>query len=112
MKDDIKALWTADLRANPELQGFDALEQNEKFCCLGRLCLLAIKNGVKVIRHVSDSGFVSYDNEVFLLPKSVVKWAGLDSHNPEIPTADYNLVNANDIGKTFAEIADLIDQHL
>lgn len=112
MNQDVKALWTEDLRANPELQGFGVLEYNEKFCCLGRLCLLAIKNGVKVTRVVSPIGVVSYDNNDIALPQSVMDWAELDSVNPELPTTDNNLANANDIRKTFAEIADMIDTYL
>lgn len=110
MNQDVKALWIEDLLTNPDLQGFDALEQDEKFCCLGRLCLLAIKNRVKVTREISDSGVVYYDGEVFFLPESVAKWAGLNSRNPAIKNTSVSVLNDSRVA--FDRIADMIDTYL
>lgn len=51
MDAEVKRLWVADLRANPESQGTGMLDYidddgKRKQCCLGRLCLLAVAAGV------------------------------------------------------------------
>lgn len=50
------------------------------------------------------------------LPKSVQKWAGLDTDDPKVfdPTREQKryLTGINDTGTSFAEIADLIEKSL
>jgi hypothetical protein len=51
MNPEVKALWVADLRANPDAQGVGYLDYalpdgQRRQCCLGRLCLLAVLAGV------------------------------------------------------------------
>lgn len=95
------------------------------WCCLGVLCDLAIKDGVKM--SVSESGGQRcYDSENGTLPRAVQVWAGLDATNPllsdsaqgpceacgndhMIEKPGLTATAANDTKKlTFAEIADLV----
>ena len=50
------------------------------------------------------------------LPSCLVEWAGLSSDSPEVPGGVLNtgdpLAYLNDGGTSFAEIADLIEEHL
>jgi hypothetical protein len=106
------------------------------YCCLGVLCDLAVKDGVipppvkdyggdwkygAFDRVLYDEGdYKEYDTSETGLPMTVREWAGLDVSDEDPkwtdPTPDepsnYTLAGANDSGKTFAEIADIIEEHL
>jgi hypothetical protein len=106
------------------------------YCCLGVLCELAVKAGVPVTKdggqdesdEPDDSYYTSitFDNNDALTPESVRKWSGLRSSDgsvadwPMDPSEEYtnlendfptSLAGLNDGGKTFNEIADLIEKH-
>jgi hypothetical protein len=132
--------WTAYLRSNPDKQGYDRLTttsdsniQNDLFCCLGVLCEIAVDAGViekeqnwepswdtgpaKTLVKYGARGEV---NESGVLPRSVLKWAGLP-HNTGLrdgqgsPLDGYASLSALNDGdeffdrKDFAHIADAID---
>lgn len=140
MKEEIKALWTADLRANPDAQGFGALDYfdahgKRKQCCLGRLCMLAVEAGVipqptrlgyKFV-YGDDAGGTSDQ----VLPYAVQQWSGIGNSNPpvylmdlaqetrdavslnsETGTAVNTLAQFNDRKVPSSLIADIIDQTL
>lgn len=132
MNPEIKTLWIADLQSGLHLQGKRALKRlnaDGKFayCCLGRLCELAVRAGVIPESkpeyednpvHQYGSGdpefFDSYRTDV--LPLAVQKWAGLDSDNPGITLNNrilaHSLAGLNDDGATFEEIAAVIAEQL
>jgi len=82
MNKRIKKKWIKALRSGKYKQGKMVLHSTDnKFCCLGVLCDLYVKEkkskwvnrkdkALKVIRGSNVSGF---------LPPSVQKWAGMDS---------------------------------
>lgn len=122
MKEEIKEMWVTALRSEEYEQGQSYLHQSyptgDRYCCLGVLTDLAKKNGValsvmepfpeardRVVMY--DDGSATY---MSFLPPAVVEWAGLDSDDPE--TDGGSLAVLNDTGKTFAEIADLIERDL
>lgn len=90
------------------------------FCCLGVLCDVAVKNGIDldVGRGISHTAYM-YDSESAYLPAKVQAWSGLNDvgdfpgetewhvSNGEIYTS---LIEANDDGRTFEEIADFIER--
>lgn len=110
-----------------------------KYCCLGVLCDIAAMNGViplptKTERAVdagggeiaafyfgNDTGLDrwGYDNDpdesrqLAYLPKSVVAWAGVprygDRYWAEGAEHPESLAALNDAGKSFTEIADIIE---
>jgi hypothetical protein len=136
MKADIKALWVADLRANPDAQGRSLLDYidgrgNRKNCCLGRLCRLAVAAGATPAPELHDNEYRYLDdrdlgrlvgegfNQATALPRKVAKWAGLDGDDDvTIMPADEDggdrvtAIEANDgMRMSFAEIADLIHKN-
>lgn len=119
MNPQVRAMWTAALRSGEYTQGVGGLRNNaDEFCCLGVLCDLAVKNGAYVTVTADDemNGF-TYGGEIGFLPSLVREWAGLSERDPVLVPAednpehdgDLHAAQLNDEGKTFAEIADLID---
>lgn len=118
MNQDIKQQWLAALRSGEYTQGRGLLRPTEDtYCCLGVLCDL----------HAKATGEIWIDDRYFdqseALPTIVQQWAGLSDWCPDIPLRPgqgvATLAEFND-GRsdydlrphTFAEIADLIEQHL
>lgn len=104
------------LRSGEYAQGKNVLHQGDKFCCLGVLCDLAVRQGVavdvgsKLIMRYGE--IVTYDDNGSLLPDPVMEWAGLGAASPYIFSAQRSLTGLNDGGRTFTEIADLIEADL
>ncbi len=115
MNENIKIKWIDALRSGEYAQGKSALhtkptEGPETFCCLGVLCDLAVKAGVKV--DVYDDKVLSlvlYDKLSAFLPSSVMKWADTEHVNV---TREIDLTGMNDQGVPFTKIADEIEKHL
>lgn len=108
MNPTIKAQWIAALRSGDYLQGVGALHANGGYCCLGVLCDLHAKAGL------GQWNGRYYGNRVDLLPEFVAEWADL-SISPDVN--DVQLVEFNDgthgyTQRTFAQIADLIEEFL
>lgn len=104
MNAEVKKLWVDDLRAHPELQGKMYMKTPDgKFCCLGRLCQLAIDNGVAFQWEYMEK------LNTGILPRVVAEWAEIESR-PAIN--GHMLENFNDCGNTFVKIADMIEANL
>lgn len=131
MNKAVKDKWLAALRSGEYKQGQESLHvkgedgEPDKFCCLGVLCDLAVKDGLPCLvrgEAYDGSPVVTYDGDLALLPTRVMNWAGLDSINPapkgyEDPQRDSDryrstLASYNDMGMTFPEIANLIEEYL
>ena len=126
MNTEIQAQWVAALRSGEYRQGKSQLRgADDTFCCLGVLCDLAVKAGVEINVHAPDDEYGSgndsyrYGNSESYLPVAVREWAGIEHEDPIIGTATRSYQDRtagrtaatyNDGGKTFAEIADLIEQ--
>lgn len=125
----IRDLWTAALRSGRYRQGHGKLtrvrtvDDVPEYCCLGVLCELAAQEGVVEAREgvsFSDSTHVVYGDETNYLPIAVQRWAELPSHNPPVDLSvdlgnvtlgdQDTLAGMNDDGRTFAEIADVIER--
>ena len=108
MNQAIKTQWIAALRSGEYAQGVGALRTSQGFCCLGVLCDLHSKTGL------GTWNIASYGGSSDILPEKVAEWAAL-SQSPWINDAP--LVDLNDgingyEQRTFAEIADLIEEYL
>lgn len=106
MRKDIADQWIAALRSGKYQQGHGALRSGDKFCCLGVLCDIL---GTPITR-VAPSGVYNYEGHNNYLPPQARNQAGMQTDNGRIPRKDA-LANLNDDGKSFAEIADFIEQH-
>lgn len=137
MNQDIKQRWVSALRSGEFEQGTDNLRKGDKFCCLGVLCELAVQDGVINPPELSWEsteiyGYGKSEEQEYAntgeLPEVVAKWAGLvdedilDEFSDE-PIADLDpyisfdgssktLSELNDSGKTFIELAELIEEKL
>ena len=120
MNKDIKKAWVAALRSGEYEQGKNYLHtSDDKFCCLGVLCDLAVKAGkVEMTPPHSTPAPVAYRyNRSFAMPPSVVQeWAGLEDADPYVDWSggegNYTLSSLNDLGTSFSDIADLIEKQL
>ena len=148
MKQEVAELWTEALRSGDYNQATGTLAKVDDttgevvgHCCLGVLCEIAIKHGVKVEREGrmrteyadddSDESYEYYDNITFddrddLVPQSVKDWAGLKTNDASVinnyPDGSAeeeemdnefsdSLAGLNDSGKSFLDIANLIEKY-
>lgn len=110
MNPEIKSKWLAALRSGEYKQGKGQLRKEDNFCCLGVLCDLHAKETEQ--KWEVDYVGGNYLNHCGNLPLAVRDWAGLGSANPKIEGDWLSNYNDNEPGKSFAEIADLIEKHL
>lgn len=108
---NIAKLWTTALRSGDYNQGQLHLRAYDRFCCLGVLCDLAVKNGI--ISEPIGVSIYAYDGSEVSVPLAVMEWAGLSHADGQFPGApdvpDDSLTSMNDRGVSFSAIADLID---
>ena len=118
MRKSVKEKWLKALRSGEYKQTKQCLKDEVGYCCLGVLCDLHSKS-------VKKKGFVFkgdklgkflYDNCHGCLSDIVEKWAGID-HNGGCGEFHYkngkldNLANLNDKGKSFKQIANIIEKY-
>lgn len=118
MKKEIADLWVQALRSGKysQLQGM-LHEQGSGFCCLGVLC--DVHREQTGAGEWDDAGYyiTNRTRESGLLPAAVIDWAGTADSNPDVTVPDDELGKScltmlnDDKGYTFAQIADLIEQH-
>jgi hypothetical protein len=130
MKKDIKELWVKALRSGEFKQCIGHLESNGKYCALGVLAALAMLDGYCTFK--PDKGFGRFDNKYKTLSYTIMEWAGIASDEEEDdegkeykrflhPGAgavkflnkgkETSIMKLNDSGKSFNELADIIDIH-
>ena len=141
MNKRIKNKWLKALRSGKYKQGKSILFSDNKYCCLGVLCELAVQDGIIKKSFMYYNTY--FDKAVMLLPPKVVKWAGFDKENVSIESTprwsafyrprrrhEYNIVirektklkrnitsmielpDLNDSGNTFKQIAKVIEKYL
>lgn len=118
MNEQIKQCWIEALRSGEYQQTQGYLRTDTGYCCLGVLTDLYIKEtGEKWTDNGCSYTFCGSNS---FLPQCVVDWADLESCFPRIAKNDgqFNylhcmedlfLASINDKGKSFEEIADLIE---
>ena len=125
MKPDIKKKWVAALRSGNYKQGrkrlmateWDSYNRNFKhsYCCLGVLCHIVQKEETNEM--VSNVAAKALEFERAYLPDPVAVSAGIpvfnDNRKPEDNVLDqHTLAELNDQGRSFAQIADVIERGL
>ncbi len=122
----IKAEWIKALRSGEYKQAkgdlrvrLDPEGKEYGFCCLGVLCdMYAKEKGIEKpwsgegVGGCGDGVYTKFNGKQRngTLVQEVKDWAGLEYGNGKY-TADNSLAIDNDNGKTFAEIADIIDKN-
>lgn len=125
MKKEIAKIWVEALRSGKYKQGVGMLATKDNgYCCLGVLCELAEKEDI--VHRIEDDdvdrtkdrwafGSDAEDFNGLTLPQSVVTWAGMKTdvgmYARDVLTYS-DLAQENDAGKTFAEIADIIEREV
>lgn len=122
MNREIAMAWVDTLRNAEIVQGTGHLRRGDAYCCLGVLCnqFQAVTGAGEWVIRESGGGYVEdshtfrfstgvedfYDHKT--LPPLIQEWAGMTS--PSGVWSDNNsLAYENDRGKTFSEIADIIE---
>lgn len=108
MKTKVKKIWTDALRSGKYQQNLMSLRGGEgTYCVLGVLTKEYLD-----YHHISEDDFEWEIGEY--LSAGVLAWAGLDLENDSIFIDELHesLSTMNDQGKSFEELADIIDKHL
>lgn len=93
--------WVAALRSGEYTQGRGMLCRDDHYCCLGVACEVYKKDGGTLQEDWTERAVLMLQTEPVRL------WLGLASENGRI--GNDSLAHFNDSGKTFAEIAGLIE---
>lgn len=107
MKEEIAKQWVAALRSGEYEQGEAYLTADGRDCCLGVLCKLYGGRSRLETRCDERKVVVYGSDSTQELPASVRKWSGMRSADGYRHGG--SLACLNDNGKTFAEIADIIE---
>lgn len=131
----IKKMWVDALRSGEYERGDGRLSfisnGRQRFCALGVLCDLAIKNDVDVeVRgnphhFYPDYQFITYDQEKGVLPPSVMVWADIPFSSPTVMVSktrggeefldgdqEWDIGDMNDSGYSWEVIAEAIERSL
>lgn len=108
MNKTIRDEWVARLRSGEYEQGRGNLRYEDKFCCLGVLCDLAADHGIIPKERRDTRNYYKITNPSALLPSPVYRWAEVSMVGEY---AGGSVARDNDEGKTFAEIADIIERN-
>lgn len=119
MDTKIKADWIAALRSGDYIQGRGQLRETDlstgatSFCCLGVLCNLHAIAHPKIAAAQSTKD--SYMQMTSYLPPSVEIWSGLSDkagvYGHRVGPSVGSLANDNDNGKSFEQIAGIIERN-
>lgn len=115
MKSEIKELWCNALESENYTQGFGRLRRGDKFCCLGVLCDLYVKNGENGKWDIFNFLVHNSTKQDTFLTSPVLKWVELNEFDPTVIEYDgYNttLSKLNDRRIPFKEISKIIREQL
>ena len=136
MNPEVKEKWLEALRSGKYKQGRNVLcsvnENGDRtYCCLGVLSEIAVQEGFA--QSVVEDNAIRYDCELkngsdlgekFTLTRRLADWAGLERINPpiningevnedgDVLCYTMSLAELNDAGRSFNEIAQLIEDQL
>jgi hypothetical protein len=136
MNREVRDEWVRRLRSGDYDQGTGGLRRlvdgatadgPARYCCLGVLCEVARERGLVALEGTSTYRSVALPHEGGyggVLPPTVARWAGLYDHDEgtdggvDPVVLGLSLSRWNDVGSTgggpatFAQLADLIEEHL
>jgi hypothetical protein len=113
MNQQVKQKWVDALKSGDYQQTRAALKDQSGFCCLGVLCdLYSKETGEDWVQDGRNYRF--FENDKFP-PIAVCDWAGfVNTSNPKVEYGEERLplTDLNDTGKSFKEIAAIIQEQL
>lgn len=114
---EVKKIWIEKLRSGEYEQIEGRLKvinfSKNSYCCLGVLC--DIHNQYKLGEWVHGLYQTEDEEQTEILPHSVKKWAGLENNCGDVVCirgVTRALSEHNDLGVSFSEIADAIEEQL
>ncbi len=109
MKPEIKKIWLKALRSGNYKQGYRRLNWHRRHCCLGVLCDLYSKAAGTpwTTEPLQEAKFMH--GAIDYLPEQVMNWSGMTSADGDYGVR--SLIEDNDKGKSFIEIANIIEKH-
>lgn len=112
MNPEIKARWLEALRSGRYAQTKRTLRDENGFCCLGVLCdVVAPDLGLQWKENLVNGSRFNIANSISLLPTAVMAATGL-LHADAVLDSGLSLIELNDNGHSFSEIADIIEKEL
>lgn len=120
MNKEIKTKWLKALRSGEYKQTTDTLFDGGGYCCLGVLCDLYRKETNEGSWEYDGDSFGNVNSHIFCVGNSVgngalgytvMEWAELSEINPIIKD-NKSVAEFNDEGKTFEDMANLIEEYL
>lgn len=110
MNKEIADKWVAALRSGQYKQGRKYLRCGNQYCCLGVLCeVVGVIPTKEIVTDLPGTEFV-YDGKKHSLSTGVLQKTAMADDQGCLPDGRY-LSRLNDLGLTFDQIADLIEQH-
>lgn len=111
--------WVEALRSGEYQQGTKFLCKDGKYCCLGVLCDLAVKEGIVKFDDMVEPEVRYFGGNCDVLPQAVQSWVGLknalgayDTYFAFGTIMQDSLASLNDVEMLkFNEIADFIEEH-
>lgn len=111
MNKEIAKKWVKALRSGKYKQGKGFLRTTKnEYCCLGVLCEIH-RTVHKKNKWVTKDGVKFYMQTEAALPKTVMKWANVKRQFGSL-SSETTLAALNDNGKTFNQIADIIEKRV
>ena len=101
--------WVNALRSGKYKQCQKTLHDGEGFCCLGVAIDLL---GVKWRKSVDGEYYPGYSREHMVLPDKIRKQIGMKNQAGRVVCNNVYLSELNDNGKSFDEIADIIEKNV
>lgn len=120
MNETVKTKWCEELESGKYQQCDGYLHIGNGYCCLGVLTDIYLKVKRKKWDRFGSSitGIHRVGDSTDLLPKEVIKWAGLTEDDPKVKRhrvdgqSCYTLSALNDAGMDFKKIAKIIRNEL
>lgn len=109
MKYSVMKKWVKALRSGKYSQTTDALKYDTGYCCLGVLCAIS---GLDKFKRATGGRLYTYGGKYGLLPKKVLNFSGMKTDNGQYSnnTGTSCLVDKNDAGLSFKQIANIIER--
>ena len=105
--------WTKALRSGKYTQTTHRLKSKASYCCLGVLCeIYGEEHDVQFSPSKYSDHTFTFLGETAGIPKEVMRWADIKTNNVSYRDHDseYQLTYENDSGRTFSQIADMIEE--
>ena len=116
MNERIKQKWIKRLRSDKYEQGEGKLKSNDKYCCLGVLCEIAVEEGIAEWREYNNKNYIisSIDTNISdtSLTRQLRGWAGIEVDDGLMLIAHNDKTFDLEPGFSFNEIAQLIEDYL